>query len=149
MTPLVSVISGAMLMISGFDFQDLNTLCRQVNDPMDIFLDELIKFYLNNMVNLHQLTPHIMVSLYPKNGDRIVTIDTVTSLHPMYFANFDGIRQQLNERDGQTLISAWRRERLLLVPVRYCECILVHLVVATVITDAAILSSAGRSMPLP
>jgi len=55
-----------MLMISGFDFQHLNTLCRQVNDPMDIFLDELIKFYLNNMVNLHQLTPHIMVSLYPK-----------------------------------------------------------------------------------
>jgi len=24
--------------------------------------------------------------LYPQNGDRIVTIDSVTSLHPMYFA---------------------------------------------------------------
>ena len=38
------------------------TLCRQVNDRVDIFLIKLVKFYLNNMVNLHQLTLHIMPS---------------------------------------------------------------------------------------
>ena len=38
----------------------INTLCRQVNDHVDIFVNWLIKFYLNDMVNLHLLTPHIM-----------------------------------------------------------------------------------------
>ena len=38
------------------------TLCRQVNDRVDIFLIKLVKFYLNNMANLHQLTLHIMPS---------------------------------------------------------------------------------------
>jgi len=40
----------------------LNTLCRQVDDHVGIFLNQLITFYLNNMVNIHQLTPHIMPS---------------------------------------------------------------------------------------
>jgi len=42
---------------------------------------------LNNVVNLHPLTPHIMAhyaKLYPQNSDRIVTIDSVTSIHFMY-----------------------------------------------------------------
>ena len=29
-----------------------------------------------------------MLGLYPQNGDRIVTIDSVTSLHPMYSAKY-------------------------------------------------------------
>jgi len=28
--------------------------------------------------------------LYPQNGDRIVAIDSVTSLHPVYFENWNG-----------------------------------------------------------
>jgi len=35
------------------------------------------------MINLRHLTQRNVV-LYPKNGDRIVTIDSVTPLHPMY-----------------------------------------------------------------
>jgi len=42
---------------------------------MDILLNKLIRFYLNNTINLRHLS---------KNGDRIVTIDSVTSLHPMH-----------------------------------------------------------------
>jgi len=38
------------------------SLCRQVNDHVDTLLNEAIKLYLNNMVNLHQLTPHIIPS---------------------------------------------------------------------------------------
>jgi len=34
------------------------------------------------MVNLNILTAH--AKLYPQNGERIVTIDSVTSFHPMY-----------------------------------------------------------------
>jgi len=37
-------------------------LCRQVDDHVDIFLNYLVKFCLNNMANLHQLTSHIMPS---------------------------------------------------------------------------------------
>jgi len=38
------------------------TLCQWVKDHMDIFLNELVEFCLNNTVNLHPLTPHIMRS---------------------------------------------------------------------------------------
>jgi len=31
---------------------DTYTLCRQANDHVDVFLNEVIKFYLNNMANL-------------------------------------------------------------------------------------------------
>ena len=52
---------------------------------MDIVLDQLIRFYLNYAINFRPLTPHIMiVMLYPQNGDSFVTIDSVTSLHPVY-----------------------------------------------------------------
>jgi len=44
---------------------------------MDIFLNYLVKLYLNNMVNLY-------AKLYPQNGERIVTLDSATSIHPMY-----------------------------------------------------------------
>jgi len=33
-----------------------------VNDHVDIFLNKLDKFYLNDMLNLHPLTPHIVPS---------------------------------------------------------------------------------------
>jgi len=42
----------------------LNTLCRQVDDHMDIFLNWLVKFCLSNMVNLHQLTQHCIMPSY-------------------------------------------------------------------------------------
>jgi len=50
---------------------------------MDIFLNWLIEFYLNNTINPRHLTQYNIV-LYPQNGDRMVTTDSVTSLHPMY-----------------------------------------------------------------
>jgi len=40
---------------------------------VDIFLNQLVQFYLNNTTNLRHLTQR-----------RIVTIDSVTSLHTMY-----------------------------------------------------------------
>jgi len=37
-------------------------------------------------LNLHPLSYSThYVKLYPQNGERIVTIDAVTSFHPMYF----------------------------------------------------------------
>ena len=51
---------------------------------MDIFLNRLIRFYLNNTLNLRPVNFTHYAVLYPQNGDRIVTIDYVTSLHPMY-----------------------------------------------------------------
>ena len=44
----------------------VNRLFRHVNDHVDIFVK--LKFYLNNMVNLHPLTPH--EKLYPQNGEQ-------------------------------------------------------------------------------
>ena len=35
---------------------DTYTLCRQVNDHVDIFLNSEIQFYLNNKLNLRHLT---------------------------------------------------------------------------------------------
>jgi len=55
-------------------------------DHVDIFLNQLVKFYLNNMVNLHPLTPRIMPSYTHKKAK--VTIDSVTSFHPMYSHSF-------------------------------------------------------------
>ena len=48
---------------------------------MDI-LNRLIQFYLNNTLNLCPLTHYTV--LYPQKGDRIVTIDYVMSLHPVF-----------------------------------------------------------------
>jgi len=41
------------------------TLCRQVLEYVDIFLNYLIKVYPNDMVNLHKLTPHIVCQVIP------------------------------------------------------------------------------------
>jgi len=54
---------------------------------MDILLNQLIQFYSINTTRLRRLTQHIMscyIHLYPQNGDCIVTVDSVTSLYPMY-----------------------------------------------------------------
>ena len=48
---------------------------------MDILLNQLIQFYLNNTINLRHLTRRIMS---PQNGDRILIIDCMASLHPVY-----------------------------------------------------------------
>ena len=60
----------------------LNTLHRSANDHMDIVVDQMIQFYLNNAINLRPLTPRITswYTVYPQNGERIVTIDYVTSI---------------------------------------------------------------------
>jgi len=51
---------------------------------MDIVVTYLIRFYVNNSINLHLLTPQF-TKLNPHYGDRIVTIESVTSplLRPM------------------------------------------------------------------
>jgi len=46
----------------------------------DIFVNQWIECY----ANLRSLTPQM---LYPQNGDRIVAIDSVMSLHPVYMGN--------------------------------------------------------------
>jgi len=49
------------------------------------FLNYVVQFYLNNTVNLHPLTPHIRPSYTHKMAnERIVTIDSLTSFHPIY-----------------------------------------------------------------
>jgi len=50
---------------------------------MDILLNQLIQFYLNNALDLRPLNSTHYTVLYPQNGDRIITIDYVTSLRPM------------------------------------------------------------------
>ena len=45
----------------------------------------MIQFCLNNTINLRHLTQRI-ISCYTHSGDRIVNIDSVTSLHLMYFS---------------------------------------------------------------
>jgi len=51
---------------------------------MDIFVNQLIQFYLNNARNLRPLKSTHYTVLYAQNGVRIVTIDYVTSLYPVY-----------------------------------------------------------------
>ena len=50
--------------------------------PNGHFLKQ-IQFYFNNTINLCHLTQRI-ISCYRQNGDHIVTIDSATSLHPVY-----------------------------------------------------------------
>ena len=45
---------------------------------MDIFLNQLVKFYL-------PINSTHYAKLYPQNGERIVTIDSVTSFMPITF----------------------------------------------------------------
>ena len=60
---------------------------------MDIFLNRLIRFHLNNTLNLRPVNITHYAVLCPQNGDRSVTIDYVTSLHAMYKAKTRGRRQ--------------------------------------------------------
>jgi len=53
---------------------------KLVIDHTDTFIYQRTECYLNNTITLRPLTPHIM----PQNGDRIVAIDSATSLHPLY-----------------------------------------------------------------
>jgi len=46
-------------------------------------LKKLVVFYLNNTINLRPINTHCGIS-YPQNGDRIMTMDPVSSVHPMY-----------------------------------------------------------------
>ena len=45
---------------------------------MDIFLNKVIQFYLNNTINLRHFSQRIISFFYPQNGDRIETTDCVT-----------------------------------------------------------------------
>ena len=46
----------------------------------------MVAFYLNNTINLRPIvSTHYGIS-YPQNGDRIVTMDPVTSLHLLYIS---------------------------------------------------------------
>ena len=76
---------------------------------MDILLNQLIQFYLNNTINLRHLTrrinPRHYVVLYPQNGDRIVTIDSVTSLHPMYFLKRERRAKTCHEHTGTLIVT--------------------------------------------
>jgi len=42
---------------------------------MDIFLNQLIQFYSNNVTNLHHLTTHSTRRVDLQNGDRIAATD--------------------------------------------------------------------------
>jgi len=48
---------------------------------MDMFINQLIQFCVNNSHKSSPFNSTHHVELYPQNGDRIVTIDSVTSLH--------------------------------------------------------------------
>ena len=55
---------------------------------------------MDNMINIGHLTQRI---IYPENGDRIVTIDCVTtSLQPVYMSAFE---------TGRSVVSAERARR--------------------------------------
>jgi len=58
---------------------------------MDISLNRLIRFHFNNILNLRPVNYTHYAVLYPQNGDRIVTIDYVTSLHSMYSLYVAGV----------------------------------------------------------
>ena len=59
---------------------DITTLYRQANDHTDIFINQWIECYLNITINLRPLTLTHYAMLYPQSGDRIVAIESVTSL---------------------------------------------------------------------
>ena len=60
---------------------------------------------MNNTINLRHLTQRIYTVLYPQNGARIVTIDSVTSLHPVY------IRSELRSRTVLTKDVYYSKQR--------------------------------------
>jgi len=48
------------------------------------FINQRTECYLNYRINLRPPSYTHYAMLYPQNGDRIMAIDSVTSLHPMY-----------------------------------------------------------------
>jgi len=65
-----------------------SVLCWQVNDHTDIFSrEQLVEFHLNNTTNLRPLYALC------RNGDRIVTTDSATSLHPTYIRSTTRVRR--------------------------------------------------------
>jgi len=56
-----------------------NTFCWQASDRTDIFINQRIEFCLNNTKKSSLLKSTHYIVLYPQNGDRIVTVDSVTS----------------------------------------------------------------------
>ena len=51
---------------------------------MDTSLNKMVELYLKNIKkNFAPISTHCGIS-YPQNGDRIVTTDSATSLHPVY-----------------------------------------------------------------
>ena len=59
-------------------------LCWYGSDHMDIFINQRIECYLNNTIKSSLLNSTHYAMLQPQTGDRIVAIDSVTSLHPVY-----------------------------------------------------------------
>ena len=71
----------------------------------DIFINQRIECYVNITINRGPLTPHnmpyaTMAMLYPQNDDRIVAIDYVTSIYPMYWLRRDLIEDCSSAADA-------------------------------------------------
>ena len=57
----------------------------QVDDHVDIFFIKLVKFFFEEHGKSSPINSTQYAKLYPQNGNRIVTIDSVTSFHPVYY----------------------------------------------------------------
>ena len=83
---------------------------------MDILLNYLVQFCSNNTTNLRHLPQGVV--LYPQNGDRIVTMDSLMSLHPMYKGHRkQKSHQRLVPESAIWLIVGWPGESVQLVQV--------------------------------
>jgi len=58
-------------------------LLASYSDHTDIFIKQRIECCFSNTTHLRPHNSTHCAMLYPQNGDRIVAIDSVTSLHPM------------------------------------------------------------------
>jgi len=59
------------------------------------YVNHRIEFYLINTINPRVYCTHAM--LYPQNGDHIVAMDSVTSLHPVYWHCYHTVRNMVYE----------------------------------------------------
>jgi len=77
---------------------------------MAISLNHPNQFYLNKTLNLRPHNSTNYAVLYPQNGDRIVNIDYVTSLRPIYWVQLwlHGSRRDEIPRNGPHCLY-WRR----------------------------------------
>ena len=81
-TDVISVPAGfRRLLRNVFHRYRQNTLCSQASDHTDDFMNQRIECYVNNATNLR---PIHYVMLYPQDDNRIVAVDSVTALHPIY-----------------------------------------------------------------